>query len=172
MRAVRLKPTDLRRHPELLPGAAGVGTAESGPAQPGAVDHSAPVRPHGGRGNPKGRRPRFRLKATEPRERDILPGVLMALAMHPRVKRAYRMNTGAGRLIFADQTKSQFIRFGPKGSPDIHGWLTDGTALFVECKRPTGRIRPEQAKWIDEAREAGCVAFVARGVECVKENLG
>lgn len=96
----------------------------------------------------------------------------MALAMHPRVKRAYRMNTGAGRLIFADQTKSQFIRFGPKGSPDIHGWLTDGTALFVECKRPTGRIRPEQAKWIDEAREAGCVAFVARGVECVKENLG
>ena len=92
--------------------------------------------------------------------------------MHPRVQRAYRMNTGAGRLLFADGKQSQFIRFGSKGSPDIHGWLKDGTALFVECKRPTGRIRLEQSRWIEEARAAGCVAFIARGVDCVKEHLG
>ena len=96
----------------------------------------------------------------------------MALAMHPRVKRAYRMNTGAGRLIFADQTKSQFIRFGPKGSPDIHGWMTDGTALFVECKRPTGRLRAEQAAWIEAAKKDGCVAFVARSIDDVEAHLG
>ena len=172
MPAVRWKESDLRPDQHLLLRPADPpATVQELPA--GDPDGDRPATELRGRGQGKGRGGgRFRLEAPEPKERDILPGVLIALAMHPKVKRAWRQNTGAGRLIFADQTKSQFIRFGPKGSPDIHGWLKDGTALYVECKRPTGRIRTEQALWIDEARKCGCVAFVARSVDDVKEYLG
>ena len=172
MRPMRWTEADLRSHPDLLRGETDHRPAVQEPqaGDPGGDQPQGPLRQR--QGGKSGRGSRFRLKAPEPRERDILPGVLIALAMHPKVKRAYRMNTGAGRLIFADQKKSQFIRFGPKGSPDIHGWLQDGRALFVECKRPTGRIRAEQALWIEEAKKCGCAAFVARGIDDVKEHLG
>jgi hypothetical protein len=98
--------------------------------------------------------------------------VLTALLYHPRVADAYRMNTGAGKLLFADGTTSRFIRFGKKGSPDIHGYLKDGRALFVETKRPSGRKRKEQVEWINRASRHGCVAFFARSIDDVRKELG
>ncbi len=99
--------------------------------------------------------------------------VLTALQYHAKVADAYRMNTGAGKLLFADGTTSRFIRFGKKGSPDIHGYLKDGRALFVECKRPTGsKRRAEQVEWIERARRHGCVAFFAVSADDVTRELG
>jgi hypothetical protein len=57
------------------------------------------------------------------------------------------------------------VRFGPKGSPDIHGYLKGGRALFVEVKRPSGRVSPEQREFIERAAKHGCVAILARSVD-------
>ena len=172
MPPLRWKLADLQPHQHLLlreadPGATHPG-APSGDPEP---DQPAAVRQR--RGSKGGSGSRFRLKAWQPLEKDVVSTVLTALLYHPKVADAYRMNTGAGKLLFADGTTSQFIRFGKKGSPDIHGYLKDGRALFVECKRPTGsKRRAEQVEWIERARTHGCVAFFAVSADDVREHLG
>jgi hypothetical protein len=104
----------------------------------------------------------FRLKAPEPLETDIQASILKALSIHPAVARAWRQNTGAGRLTYPDGKTSRFVRFSEKGSPDIHGYLKDGRALFVEVKRRQGTVTPEQQAFIDDAAKNGCLAFIAR----------
>lgn len=64
----------------------------------------------------------------------------------------------------------------PKGIPDIIGTLpgpsmgpdgnpmSRGRAFYCELKVRGGHIRPEQAEFIEEMREAGAVAFVAHSV--------
>lgn len=108
----------------------------------------------------------FRLTKPEPKEADVLKAVLRALELHPTVAKVWRMNTGAGKLQRASGA-SQWIRFGFPGSPDIYGYTKDGRAIYCEVKRPSGVVSPEQAAFIQQAQEAGCVAFIARGVECV-----
>lgn len=41
-------------------------------------------------------------------------------------------------------------------------------ALFVEVKRPGGKLRPEQAAFIDKANELGHLAFMATCLDDVK----
>ncbi len=83
------------------------------------------------------------------------------------------MNTGAGKLNFASGKQSQWIRFGPRGSPDIWGRLRPtGQAFYIEVKSPSGRLRPEQEQFLSQARADGAIAFVARSVDDVKEHLG
>lgn len=106
----------------------------------------------------------LRLTKPEPTEAQVLHAVLRALELHPRVAKVWRMNTGAGNLQFKGGT-SQFIRFGFPGSPDIHGYMRDGRALYCEVKRPSGELKPEQAQFIEQAQAAGCVAFVARSAD-------
>jgi len=113
----------------------------------------------------------FRLTRPEPLESQVLRAVLHALSVHPKVARAWRNNTGSGHLKRGDGA-SQYIRFGFKGSPDIHGFMCDGRALYVECKRPITDVSPEQRLFLDEARRYGCVAFVARSVDDVFSALG
>lgn len=108
----------------------------------------------------------FRLTRPEPKEADVLKAVLRALELHPAVAKAWRMNTGAGRILRGKDT-SQWIRFGFPGSPDIYGYMKDGRALYCEVKRPSGRVSDEQAAFIQAAQAAGCVAFIARSVEDV-----
>jgi hypothetical protein len=116
-------------------------------------------------------RPRpFRLSRQEPSEAAVLSVILRALRIHPAVGRAWRQNTGSFILGEANGAK-RFFRSGPRGSPDIHGYLRDGRALFIEVKRPSGRITPKQRAFIDDAAGAGCVAFVARSVSDVWEVL-
>jgi hypothetical protein len=170
--AVRWKAADLQPDQHLLLREADPPATQPEP-QAGDPDGDRPQAGVRGRpGSAKGRGSRFRLKAPEPKENDVLTSVLQALLYHPQVADAYRMNTGAGKLLFADGTSSRFIRFGKKGSPDIHGYLVDGRALFVETKRPSGRKRKEQIEWIERARRHGCAAFFARRIEDVKEQLG
>lgn len=60
---------------------------------------------------------------------------------------------------------SRFVRFGKKGMPDIQGYLSDGRALFCECKSATGALRPEQKEFLRRAALAGCKVVVARSVD-------
>jgi hypothetical protein len=172
MPAVRWKESDLQPDQHLLLREADPPATVPEP-QAGDPGGDRPATELRGRGQGKGRGGgRFRLKAPEPDENTVLASVLEALLYHWQVADAYRMNTGAGKLLFADGTSSRFIRFGKKGSPDIHGYLIDGRALFVECKRRSGRKRQEQVEWIERAAAHGCAAFFARSVEDVRRNLG
>ena len=76
------------------------------------------------------------------------------------------MNTGAARV------GNRFIRFGWPGCPDVLGQLKDGRFLAVEVKAQAGRLRPEQALFLERIRCAGGVAFVARDLRDVLRALG
>ena len=99
-------------------------------------------------------------------EAAALVEVLKALRTHPAVAWCERMNTGAATV------EGRFIRFGFKGCPDVLGQLKDGRLLGVEVKAQAGRLRPEQALFLERIRCAGGVAFVARDLRDVLRGLG
>lgn len=99
------------------------------------------------------------------KEAAALVEVLKALKAHPAVSRCERMNSGAARI------GARFVRFGFRGCPDVLGQLKDGRLLGVEVKGPTGRLRPEQAFFLERVRAAGGVAFMARDCRDVMREL-
>jgi hypothetical protein len=98
-------------------------------------------------------------------EAAALKEVLKALANHPAVAWVQRMNSGAVKM------GNRFVRFGFVGCPDVIGQLRDGRFIGVEVKAPKGKLRPEQAIFIERVREAGGVAFVARDCRDVLREL-
>lgn len=54
----------------------------------------------------------------------------------------------------------------PKGFPDLFGYRkSDGKIVFIEVKTAKGRLRPEQAKFLEQVTADGCLAGVAHNVE-------
>jgi hypothetical protein len=111
----------------------------------------------------------YRLTRFEPREADVLASVLQALKVHPLVAHFERQNTGA--FAVGEGKSRRFIRFGSPGRPDIQGHLKGGRALYIEVKRPSGRLTQEQRDFIERARKDGALAFVARSVDDVWDAL-
>ena len=91
--------------------------------------------------------------------------VLKALRTHPLVAWAERQNSGAAKV------GNRFIRFGWAGCADVLGQLRDGRFLAVEVKSPTGRLRPEQAVFLERINQAGGVGFMARDLRDVLREL-
>ena len=91
--------------------------------------------------------------------------VLKALRAHPAVSWCERMNSGAASV------GGRFIRFGFTGCPDVLGQLRDGRLLGVEVKAPKGRLRPEQALFLERINGAGGLGFVARDCRDVSDAL-
>ena len=52
----------------------------------------------------------------------------------------------------------------PKGFPDLFGFRPDGRIFFIEVKNKTGKLRPEQEKFIEQMQKRGALAGVARSV--------
>lgn len=80
----------------------------------------------------------------------------------------FRANVGQGF------TKDgRFFSTGlPKGFSDLFGFrLSDGRAVFIEVKTATGRVRPEQEKFIECMREYGALAGIARSVEDARKII-
>ncbi len=98
-------------------------------------------------------------------EAAALVEVLMALKAHPAVAWVERMNSGAFKI------GNRFVRFGWKGCPDVLGQLRDGRLIGVEVKAKAGRLRPEQAVFLERIRRAGGVAFMARDCRDVMREL-
>lgn len=59
---------------------------------------------------------------------------------------------------------------GRNGLPDIVA-VYHGRALAIECKSPTGRLRPLQLHELGRARHAGAIGIVARSVDDVRDVL-
>jgi len=91
--------------------------------------------------------------------------VLQVLKHHPAVAWVERQNTGAM------QIGGRFVRFGWRGCSDVIGQLRDGRLLAVEVKSQSGKLRPEQAAFLDQVRRFGGVGFMARNAIDVLFNL-
>lgn len=107
----------------------------------------------------------LRLTRPEPSESAVLAAVRRALRVHARVAWFERMNSGAH--VAGDGSSRRFVRYGFKGCPDIIGQLTDGRALYIEVKKPSGRVSDEQKAFLARAARFNAVAFVARSVSDV-----
>jgi len=55
--------------------------------------------------------------------------------------------------------------------PDVIGQLLDGRFIGVEVKAAKGKLRPEQAVFLERIRRAGGVAFMARDCQDVIKKL-
>jgi hypothetical protein len=54
----------------------------------------------------------------------------------------------------------------PKGYSDLSGVRrSDGRAVFIEVKTPSGRVSPEQKNFIEQMKKCHALAGVARSVE-------
>lgn len=98
-------------------------------------------------------------------EAAALAEVLKAISAHPAVAWCERMNSGAVKI------GSRFVRFGWVGCPDVLGQLRDGRLIGVEVKAAKGKLRPEQAVFLERIRLAGGVAFMARDCRDVMRGL-
>ena len=99
-------------------------------------------------------------------EAAALVEVLKALNTHSAVACRERMNSGAAMV------GNRFISFGWPGCPDVLGQLHDGRMLGVEVKAPTGKLRPEQAVFLERIRGACGATFTARDCRDVPRVLG
>lgn len=102
------------------------------------------------------------------RERDILAGVLDALATLGIP--ADRQNTGAML-----NPKGKLVRFGRKGNPDITATIPRGPhrgkRLEIEIKKPGDKPRPEQVDRMRRTNAAGGIAFWANDIKACYEIL-
>lgn len=98
-------------------------------------------------------------------EAAALKEILLALSAHSSVAWCERMNSGATKI------GNRFVRFGWRGCPDVLGQLRDGRLIGVEVKAAKGKLRPEQAVFLERIRCAGGVAFMARDCRDVMREL-
>lgn len=115
----------------------------------------------------------FRLTAPEPLESQVQRQIGEYLGWCRKVAFWWRANVGYGRLERPDGTlTAQPIRFNFVGCPDILGYLTDGTMLMIEVKKPSvKKARVEQAERIAHAQANGVLALVARDYSDVKAAI-
>jgi hypothetical protein len=104
-------------------------------------------------------------KPTPAPESAVLPAVLTALRLHPRVAWAHRMNTGAYAV------GDRYVRFGFPGLADIIGQTVSGAFLAIEVKRAGKVPTDDQRAFLELVARSGGVSFVARCVEDVAANL-
>jgi hypothetical protein len=73
----------------------------------------------------------------------------------------FRINVGKVKM----QNGRWFETGAPKGFSDLFGFRPDGRIFFIEVKTETGKLRPEQKKFIENMKIRGALAGVARSVE-------
>ncbi|HEU5013922.1 MAG TPA: VRR-NUC domain-containing protein [Roseiflexaceae bacterium] len=86
--------------------------------------------------------------------------------LHARGILAWRINSGAVKAAHGG-----LIKLAPKGHSDIFA-LYQAKAVFIEVKRQGGKVSPDQQAFLDRVRSAGAIAFVARSIDDVEEQLG
>ena len=84
--------------------------------------------------------------------------------------KAFRIN--AGMIPTGEKRSRRMIRLAPKGFSDVVAVLPgSGRAVFIEIKTAKGKTTPFQDIFLEEMREQGALAFVARSVLDVQTIL-
>lgn len=86
----------------------------------------------------------------EKAETPVVREALKTLAFIFPGARIWRQNSG----------RKGHVRFASENLPDIVGVQRFGMALFVEVKTATGRLSQEQAEFLADMQQRGCVAGV------------
>jgi hypothetical protein len=104
-----------------------------------------------------------------PRESDLVRACLRLLAL--RGIPAWRQN--AGRLRVERGGRTHFYQFaGAAGISDVLGVIPpSGRLLAVEVKQPGGRLRPAQARFLENVRRAGGLAMVVSDLRQLEGTL-
>jgi len=111
----------------------------------------------------------FKSKYATPKESEILRDILKYLDNLGKT-RHWRSNTGVA--TYNNKYGTQTVRYGVPGMTDIQGYfLRTGIALFIEVKRPGGKLTQLQFNFITNAKEANCISFVADSVDVVRDTL-
>lgn len=97
-------------------------------------------------------------KQQPPLEKVVLAEILRSLRRDPRVGFVWRQSSGTFR------EGERYIQAGPKGMPDICGVLLGGKSLFIEVKRPGGKLEPHQDQRLGHFRAIGAIAGMATSV--------
>jgi hypothetical protein len=101
-------------------------------------------------------------------ERTIQSQILQYLGY--RGIKAFRIN--AGMIPTGEKRSRRMIRLAPKGFSDVVAVLPgSGRAVFIEIKTAKGKTTPFQDIFLEEMREQGALAFVARSTEDVEREL-
>lgn len=74
---------------------------------------------------------------------------------------SFRANVGK----FKMQDGRWFDTGLPPGFSDLFGVTRDGRPWFIEVKTKTGRVRPEQVRFIEAMTARGAIAGIARSVD-------
>lgn len=99
-------------------------------------------------------------------EADLMRSVMIALSADGHF--VVRVNVGR----FKMEDGRWFDTGLPTGFSDLAGHRAgDARAFYIEIKTPTGRVRPEQAAFIDAMRKRGAIAGVARSVQDARELM-
>lgn len=93
-------------------------------------------------------------------EGDLMRSIMVALSADGH--QVFRANVG---LFFTQDGRP--VRSGlPTGFSDLFGHRAgDARAFYLEVKTPTGRVRPEQTRFIAAMQARGAIAAVVRSVE-------
>lgn len=106
----------------------------------------------------------MKIRVKKAKEQDSIKPILQYLAFANVM--AFRLNSGK-----VQTATGSWVQLAPKGASDIVGILPEtrtafsGRWLCVELKRPGGKLRKEQAAWLDMMRERGALCCVVRDVE-------
>lgn len=106
------------------------------------------------------------------KEHDIQSEIRLALAKDVIL---FRTNAGTlwqGKKVYSQEFKQDVlidlrpVTGLPEGYPDLSGVRkSDGRAVFVEVKTPTGKVSEAQTHFIEQMRKYNAVAGVARSVD-------
>ena len=66
----------------------------------------------------------------------------------------------------------RMVELGIEGTPDLEGYSSTGRAIYIEVKRPGGKRREAQSRFIHAALAAGCLAGFAESVEDARKIWG
>lgn len=115
--------------------------------------------------NPRRKKPAAPARA--PLEKEIQSAIRDMLRAYGF--RCERLNSGATQAVY--KGKARFFRYGFEGCPDLIALLNDGRVLFVECKRPNGKLTMAQEEFRNECRRRGVPWCLGTSPEIVRAYL-
>ena len=116
-------------------------------------------------------------KPEQPSEKMIQTQIMTGLSYKKNVF-VWRANTGGFLREYTNKdgrSHRAFIHAGIKGSSDIQGVCQlkngQGCGLYIEVKRPGGKVSEDQKSFIDRINRLGSIAIVATSFDEVKKQL-
>jgi hypothetical protein len=105
------------------------------------------------------------------KESDLQHAIRLSVGAQPGRVVLWRNNVGEATHVSSGRIS--VVRYGlAPGSADLVGLRADGRFVALELKAPGGRVRPEQAAWLELVRRMGGVGAVVRSVDEAWEAIG